>query len=171
MTDQPSGSLRELAAAYGIATEFWTFGGEHRTVPTSTILAILAAMGVAAADDATNQELLRVKDEEPWRRTLPYSVVARSGHAHRIPVHVIDGTSVSVFVELEDGGRVDAVQVEEWVAPREIDGVLIGRATFKLPKKLPLGWHTIVAETESGVERAPLAVTPDRLDACGADGD
>ena len=170
MTDQPSGSLRELAEAYGIATEFWTFGGEHRTVPESTIVAILAAMGVQAGDDVTNEALLRAKDEEPWRHTLPHSVITRSGHAHRVPVYVVDGTSVRVFVELEDGLRIDAVQVDEWVAPREIDGAMIGRAVFALPETLPLGWHTIVAETESGTERAPLAVTPDCLDPRRADG-
>ncbi|MHB1288159.1 4-alpha-glucanotransferase, partial [Georgenia sp.] len=51
-----------------------------------------------------------------------------------------------------------------WVPPREVDGTLLGRATFVLPADLPTGWHEIVAVLDDGdTARAPLAVTPARL--------
>lgn len=171
MTDHASGALRELAAAYGVATDFWTQDGEYRVVSEHTMLTCLRALGIEAGDDETNARLLREKDEEPWRRTLPYCVVVRAGVQNRVPIHVVDGTDVSAHLDLEDGRRVEISQADEWVAPREIDGVMIGRATFVLPEWLPLGWHTIVAETESGTRSAPLAVAPQRLEMPQFDGD
>lgn len=160
----PSDSLTELAAAYGVETESWTMDGEHLSASAESLIKCLAALGVPAGDDATNAESLRARADEEWRRTLPYCVVARAGSIHNVPVHVVDGSAVGLVVELEDGGRVDLAQVDQWVQPREIDGVLMGRATFALPQSLPLGWHTLVATTADGVHTAPLAVTPGRID-------
>ena len=47
--------------------------------------------------------------------------------------------------------------------------ILIGEATFRLPRDLPLGWHTLWARSEGadGVVReasCQLIVTPARLD-------
>lgn len=166
----PSGSLTELAAAYGVATEFWTQDGEHRIVSAETIITCLGALGVDAGDDATNSASLQARQDEAWRCTLPHCVVARGGSTHHVPVHVVDGTAVGLHIELEDGGQVETAQVDQWVQPREIDGVVIGRATFALPEDLPLGWHTLVATTDAGEERAPLAVTPSRIDLPELDG-
>ena len=88
----------------------------------------------------------------------------RHGDDRELLVHLLDGSSVEVRVELEGGGAVELSQQDHWVAPREVDGILTGRATFRIPGELPLGWHTIVAEVEDREPvTAPLAVTPDRL--------
>ena len=42
-------ALRQLADAYGIATEFWDWQGQHVDVPAETIVKVLAALDVDAA--------------------------------------------------------------------------------------------------------------------------
>jgi 4-alpha-glucanotransferase len=165
-------ALRELAAEHGVATDFWDWQGRHVLVPRASVEAVLAALGVAAHTEESVHESLRAAREAPWRRTLPACVVTRSGRPHDVHVHVPHGASVQVWAELEDGGRVDLVQVDRWVEPREIADALVGEATFTVPGDLPLGWHTLCASVaqSAGEARAPLVVTPDRLPAPLFDG-
>ena len=82
-------------------------------------------------------------------------------------MHVPHGEPVAAWVELEDGGRVDLAQADRWVEPREVDGALVGEATFDLPADLPLGWHTLPRPSGAEPREAPspLVVTPDRMPA------
>ncbi|MPV39019.1 4-alpha-glucanotransferase [Georgenia subflava] len=163
-TESPTPALRELADALGVATEFWDFTGHHRVVSAPTIRAVLGALGVVAGTEDEVRLALVDVELAPWRSVLPPSVVVRAGREHDLRVHLPDGAAVSVHVALEDGGRWELTQRDDWVEPREVDGVRTGRATFVLPADLPEGWHEIVAEVAgAGVSRAPLAVTPDRL--------
>lgn len=163
----PAAELVELAHAHGVATEFWDWRGRHTRVPRASIEAVLAALDVPAR---TGQEVRRSLAEvrlAGWRRTLPPCLVLRSGRPAEVPVHVPHGAPVRVHVELEEGGRVDLAQVDRWVEPRVVDGREVGEATFALPPDLPLGWHRLVASVgEHAPEpaRAPLVVTPDRLE-------
>ena len=80
------------------------------------------------------------------------------------PVHVPDGSWVNVQWVLEDGRKGSCDQVDRYVAPRMIDGELVGRATFDVPHWLPLGWHRLVATVEGGhVESATLIIVPNTL--------
>lgn len=161
----PSEALSRLAGMYGIATDFWDFSGHHRLVPADTIKKVLGAMGVDASTEDQIEAALAHADLAPWLRTLPVCPVIRQGTASELPVHLTDGASLTVHVETEDGDRVELEQKDVWVAPREIDGRMVGRATFELPADLPLGWHEIVARVEGEKEaRCPLAVTPARLE-------
>lgn len=165
MTDQPSESLVRLAAAHGVATDFWGFDGEYRQATTTTISAVLTALGVECGDDATNEASLREYDDAPWLRVLPPCTVMRHGTEKHVPVHVPNGAFVAARVECEDGGTVPLSQADIWVEPRSVHGRTYGRATFVLPLDLPLGWHTIVVDVDGETTyRAPLAVTPDRLE-------
>lgn len=155
--------LRELATAFGVATDFWDWQGQYVEVPRETVEAVLAALGVPAHTGESVAHSLREVREAPWRRTLPPCVVTRSGRDHEVPVHLPHGAEVAVRAELEGGGRADLAQNERWVDPREIDGALVGEATFVVPAGLPLGWHTLVASRDGAESRAPLVVTPDRL--------
>ncbi|MEE6296350.1 4-alpha-glucanotransferase [Georgenia wangjunii] len=164
--DSPSDELRRLAEAHGVATDFWDYTGDHRTVRAATIRAVLGALGVEAATDADVTQALAEFEDAPWRSVLPPSVVLRAGRTHHLLVHVPDGTPVRIRVDTEAGESHDLTQLDLWVEPRTVDGVRTGRATFLVPADLPLGWHMIVAEVgdgEVGVERTVLAVTPDRL--------
>lgn len=159
--------LVDLAAAHGVATDFWDWQGRHTEVPRESVEAVLAALGVPAASDASVAASLEETRLAPWRRTLPPCVVTRSGRAVEVPVHVAHLAPVRVHVELEDGGRVDLASVDRWVDPRVVDGAEVGEATFVVPGDLPLGYHQLVAcagESYDEKARVVLAVTPERLE-------
>ena len=161
----PSHDLRTLAQAYGVAVQFWDFHGRQRQVSAGTIRAVLAAMDVPAGTADEVRASLAEHQVAPWRRVLPPSIVAAAGASHEFAVHVRHGASVQVHIELEDGGAVrEAVQLDKWVDPQHVDGVLTGRATFILPADLPLGWHRVVARVDDGSKaECVLAVTPRRM--------
>jgi len=162
-THEPSEELSRLAAAHGVALDFWDFQGHHRIVSREAVVAVLAALGVDASTPETVRAALADLEDAPWRNVLPPSTVIRAGSESHLPVHVPDGSTVSAWVSLESGGRWDLSQLDIWIPPRSVDGALVGRATFLLPADLPIGWHEIVAELESGPVHAPLAVTPQSL--------
>ncbi len=162
---EPSQQLRDLADAKGVATSWWDWRGEHRQVPAETLRAVLAAMGEETEEESLPAALERVRTA-PWRRTLPPTVIQRQGTGARVPVHVTHGSQVALTVHLEGGGRRPLRQLAHDVAPREIDGRLVGEAAFELPEDLPLGWHEIVAEGDGVGEgsRAVLVAAPERLE-------
>ncbi|MGV2516696.1 UNVERIFIED_CONTAM: hypothetical protein FO517_22660, partial [Bacillus subtilis] len=50
--------LKALAEGYGVALDFWDFDGNFREVSTSTLISVLAAMGVdASSDESIRAEL------------------------------------------------------------------------------------------------------------------
>jgi 4-alpha-glucanotransferase len=156
--------LAELAESYGVATQYWDQGGRHHEVAESTVVAVLAALGVDAADPAHLRAALAERRLAPWRRTLPPVFVTREGADATCWVHVPHLTRVSLVVELEDGGRLGLAQVPHLVEPVDVDGTLTGEAMFRIPPGLPTGWHVLHADLESGAAACcPLVVTPARL--------
>ena len=159
--------LRRIADANGIATGFWNWYGNWVGVSASTLLKVLGALGLPLDESSTVgdvHEAQRLTEEREWRRTLPPTIVARQGGGYMFPVHVPDGSWVNVQWVLEDGRKGACDQVDRYVAPRMIDGELVGRATFDVPHWLPLGWHRLVATVEGGhVESATLIIVPNTL--------
>ncbi len=166
----PSDSLRQLADLHGVLTEYWDYQGNLASPSRQTLVAVLAALGVSASTEEEIAASLEEADIEPWRHTLPASLVVTSGKDKAVQVHVPDGADVTMRIALEEGGQRWLKQTDDWAKPRMVDGVLTGRASFDLPTDLPLGWHTLVAEVRArGAEpartaSAPLAVTPDHLE-------
>lgn len=161
--DHSSALLRELAAVHRVATSFWGWDGVERDVSPDTLRTVLAALGVAADTDEAARAALRDAELDPWRRLLPPVVVGREGQDHEVHLHVPHGTSVRAWVDGEDGRRYEVRQVDDWEPPREVDGVLTGRATFAAPSSLPLGWHTLHAEADGVAAECALVVTPAKL--------
>ena len=159
-TPAPSHSLAELARAFGVATEYWDWQGNHVIVGASTISAVLSALGVDISDDAAATRSLAAVADRAWRRTLPPIVVCRQGRTAWVPVHLPDGATVQVWVVLEDGTRREVRQVDHYVEPRIIDGQPTGEATFEAPGDLPLGWHTVNARIGHDSFSTPLVVSP-----------
>ncbi|MET0966021.1 MAG: 4-alpha-glucanotransferase, partial [Nakamurella sp.] len=154
-------ALRQLADAFGIAVEFWDWQGRHVQVPAETIVKLLAALDVDAATPEAAQVAVAQLQDKPWRRMLPPSMVIREGWAPKVDVHVPHGEPVSVWIELETGGvRSNLYQHENWSSPRELDGQLVGQATFQLPGDLPLGYHTLRSATPGADASCALIVTP-----------
>ncbi|WP_076476392.1 4-alpha-glucanotransferase [Williamsia sterculiae] len=161
------GPLLELAHRCGVATEYIGWGEKHYEVAPDTLRKVLGALGVAADTDEEIAVALVDRELDPWRRRLPPVVVGVAGTETRIPVHVPHGEPLRVTVVTENGDEADATQLNVWVDPREVDGALVGEATFALPADLPTGWHVIRAEIPGRPEldaECDLAVTPARLD-------
>ncbi|GAA4184237.1 4-alpha-glucanotransferase [Gryllotalpicola kribbensis] len=157
--------LRELAAAYGVRTDYDDWQGRHVDVSAGTLRAILTALGADLADVRAALESRRLA---PWRRMLPPAVVVKEGDTAQIAVHVPHGAGVEVWVELEGrGGRRELRQLDNWNAPQLIDGQQVGEASFELPADLPLGYHALRAASGDRTAEARLAVAPARLELPG----
>jgi 4-alpha-glucanotransferase len=158
-------ALADLAAAHGVAVAFHDWGGGERQVSAPAVVAVLAALGVdASTSEATGDALARARHGR-WRVMLPSYLVVRSGATARVAVHVPDGDAVTVDLELEGGGSISLTQLMIWVDPRDVDGQLIGEATFEIPDDVPLGYHYLYARSGERSAKAQLIVVPDRLDA------
>ena len=155
--------LDRLAGAYGVAVDYWDQSGVLRRSSDEAIASILRALGADPTDESTIAASLAERDLRDWRRTLPPVVVAVGGRYAHIWAHVPHGSSVRVWIELEEGGVIEPPQSNRWVEPREVDGRLVGEATFVVPADIPLGWHAIKAFTDEGVWESTLVVTPERL--------
>ena len=166
MGPEVSPELAELADAYGVATQYWDQGGELVMVSAETVTAVLAALGVkseTSEDVAAAQRELRLRD---WRRMLPPVFVTTAGQWRDCWAHVEHGAPARAWIDLEHGGsRHDIHQVDRYVPPQMVDGVLVGEATFSIPGDLPLGWHTLRIESDGNTADCPLVVTPGSLDA------
>lgn len=166
-TPEPSPDLLRLAAAYGIVPDYWAHDGTQHQVTGPTLVGVLRALGVDASSPERIALAIAHVEDMPWRRTLPPVTVVREGrHAH-VPVHVTHGDPVRVWLELDPeagGGRRDLPQADVPLDPRNVDGRLVGRATFTLPTDLPLGWHELHADGPSARARATVVVTPNTLE-------
>ena len=108
---------------------------------------------------------------EAWREVLPRCTIVTTGSAQQLPVHVTHGDDVVVSITAVrspaiDASPVDADSIQEleqldlWYDPQEIDGELIGRATFEIPATLPVGYYRVELISDSRNATALLLVTP-----------
>ncbi|MGV0645948.1 4-alpha-glucanotransferase [Mycolicibacterium sp. XJ2546] len=163
MTDLPQ-SLVELARRYGVATEYEDWAGRRITVAESTLTAVLDALGVQADTEQQRVAALAAHDRAYWTRPLPPTIVARAGTAASFWVHVLHGDPAQVWVRLEDGStRTGLRQLENHSAPYELDGQLIGEASFEVPPDLPLGYHELHLQLGDDDVSTAVIVTPASL--------
>ena len=163
MTEVAS-SLVELATRYGVAADYDDWTGGRRLVSESTLVAVLGALGVAAATEDERQAALLAHDADRWLRTLPATVVMQTGRPTSFWVHVGHGDPVGGWIRLEDGTvRTGLRQLQNDTPPYELDGRLIGEATFELPHDLPVGYHRLHVDAGGIDAVATLIVTPATL--------
>ena len=163
MTSQQP-SLTELARRYGVAAEYYDANGHHGVVAEETLIAVLAALDVAAATEDERLEALREYDHAHWARLLPRVIVTRGGASTPFWVHVTHGDPVGLWIRLEDGEvRTGLRQLDNFTPPYDLDGRLIGEATFELPPDLPLGYHRLHVSAGGQETSAPVIVTPASL--------
>lgn len=157
-------SLVELAARFGIATDYTDWTGRPVAVPESTVVAILASFGVAAGTESECTAALAEQDRAYWARPLPATIVGRVGAETPFWVHVTHGAPAEVWVQLEDDTiRGGVRQVDNFTAPFELDGRWVGEASFVLPADLPLGYHRVHLQSGEQHGDTALIMTPDWL--------
>ncbi|HEY5841105.1 MAG TPA: 4-alpha-glucanotransferase, partial [Mycobacterium sp.] len=160
MTPQ-DGALIELARRFGVATEYDDWVGHRVDVPEQTLIAVLGALGVPAAAADDRAVALARHDREHWSRALPPTIVGRAGIETAFWVHVTHGDAAHVWVRLDDGTERSGIrQLDNFTAPYDLDGHMIGEATFALPADLPLGYHRLHLRSGTGESSAALIVTP-----------
>ncbi len=156
--------LADLAKLYGVATEFVDWRGRHVPVPEHTLVGVLAALGVPAGTETERVQARLAHERDHWSQPLPPTVVARSGTASAFWVHVTHGDPVEPSIQLEDGSlRTGLRQLENNRPPYELDGRLVGEATFELPADLPPGYHRLHARSGTTDSATELIVAPATL--------
>lgn len=164
MTGMTAPSLRTLAERMGVAAAYHDWVGNFVTVDDATIIAVLAALGVRADTEEDCAAAHLEQDRRHWSLPLPPTVVARSGAECPFWVHVPHGAPAHVWIRLEDGSeRAGIPQAENFTPPFDLDGDLVGEATFVLPGDLPLGYHRLHLRSGDQECDAPLIVTPSYL--------
>ncbi|MBV9513258.1 MAG: 4-alpha-glucanotransferase [Mycobacteriaceae bacterium] len=159
-------SLVELAGRYGVATRYEDANGQQIVVPDRTLVAILAALGVAAATEDDRRAALRSHDRSYWSRALPPVIVMRAGTPAPFWAHVTHGAPARLWIRLEDGAVWAGLrQLDNFTPPYDLDGRLVGEATFELPANLPLGYHRLHLDEAGAGEGAAVIVTPAALTA------
>ena len=169
-----SSLLRDLARELGVNTEFWGFDGTLKNVADHTLLDVLAALGHRIDSDEDVHRVRAERERTAWQRVLPPVVVMRSDADYVVHAHVPHGAGVRLTLQLADGSWRNLDQVEDFTPPFDLDGQLIGQASFRLPVGLPLGYHRLDAHLDSSTRgshgAAPVAdasceviVTPARI--------
>ncbi len=148
-------TIDALAAAVGVASEWQGINGKRTIVSPESRIALLNALGVAAAGESEARDSLRSVLDETRRRRVPPSLLVRLDEPPVAPVRDAVGACVTRLA-LEDG------RVMEWRAPagdgvrNELsDGRAVIERTIPLPP-MPIGRHRL---TVDGVDCA-LTVAP-----------
>ncbi len=106
-------------------------------------------------------EALSDSDRRYWSRALPPTVVGRADTETTFWAHVRHGDPAHVWVRLEDGTvRTGLRQADNFTPPFDLDGRLVGEATFVLPADLPLGYHRVHLSSGGQETSTPLIITP-----------
>src|SRR4029079_9812935 len=134
-------------------------------VPETTLVAVLAALGVPAATEDERATALDSHDRDYWSRALPPTIVARADSNSSFWVHVTHGDPVGLWIRLEDGSvRAGMRQLENHTPPYALVDRRVGEASFELPDDLPLGYHRLYIQAGSTESSTPLIVVPAKLE-------
>ncbi|NIP73137.1 MAG: malto-oligosyltrehalose synthase [Gammaproteobacteria bacterium] len=157
--------LERLATLCGIQPEYRDIWGQRHAVSEETQRALLAAMGIEAADEAAVRAAVEEREQRPWRRILPPVQVVRGGdrEAH-IPViipeaHAARGHTWALITE--DGTR----RVEAFVprdlprlGGRRVDGRATARYKLVLGQLPAPGYHRLEVITSEGETASLLLI-------------
>ena len=131
----PSEPLTRLAAAHGVATDYWDWQGRHAPISAEHDRGGPGGPRRAARIPPRQVEAVAGASvgDRTWRRVLPATVVCREGWTPWVAAHVPHGTGLRLSVDLEGGGKPDrSGRSITWSNLATIDGVLTGEATFEL---------------------------------------
>ncbi|MCH9666305.1 MAG: 4-alpha-glucanotransferase [Actinomycetia bacterium] len=164
----PPASLIELAHRFGVATRYADWTGRQVSVAAPTLIAVLDALGVPAETEAERVEAIAARDRDHWARALPPVIVGRGGRTTPFWVHVTHGDPARLWMRLEDGSvRTGLRQLVNDRAPFDLEGRLVGEATFELPADLPIGYHRLHLQVGSSDIHTTVIVAPSALEPSG----
>lgn len=159
--------LDTLAKLYGVAAAYYDFRGDLHEVSRESRIAILAGMGVDASTDEAIETAIHAFETSRWMRTLPPVVVSTMGRAPSVPVAIANDLRAKELrwtVTLEDGRQREAVAAIRQLKVEErgtANQRAFARYALPLPADLPLGYHRVVIESDTGLSgEARLIVTP-----------
>ena len=156
-------SLSELARWYGVATEYHDWTGRPTTVAPATLVAVLAPWACRRTPSRTARQRSRRTTAGTGRgRCRRRSSAAatprpRSGCTSPTATRPHLGPA---------GGRHRAHRCpagRQLHSPFDLDGRLVGEATFVLPADLPLGYHRVHLRSGDRETSTPLIITPSWL--------
>jgi 4-alpha-glucanotransferase len=172
MTTVPD-DLARLADAYGVATSYRDYRGEHRPVPTEVVRLVLAAMGVVTDTPEQVEGAIEERRGAPWRRLVPATSVVIAGQDLSVALHVPADAVVTAAIVTEEGAQIPLAEPGPEEDRAEVGDLARVRRRVRLPDDLPLGYHRLRVEVDRGVERsaeglvvcAPARIpTTDRLE-------
>jgi 4-alpha-glucanotransferase len=159
-------AVQELARLYGVAAAYMDYRAQPREVSLQSQAAILAAIGVDAADEQAAAAAIHQHQTIGWTRLLPPAVVVEIGEPLVVPVAVpleLDATWLEWRISFEDGrvrkgaARLDKLKVIE---EGSADDRAYRRLSLTLPE-LPLGYHTAAIALDTGLSgELRLVVAP-----------
>lgn len=156
-------ALDRLAERCGILASFKDARGQAREAPEQTIRALLAAMDVAAGEDAEVRASLEELEHREWSAPLPpVHVVNRAAGRLTVPVTVRAGTRRMAWsLRLEDGAELAGhapIESLPLLAQRKLAGGIHERRNLVLPADLADGYHHLTV----GLGESPclLIVSP-----------
>ena len=159
-----SQALSRAAGHYRIQSSFYDIWGKHHTTSDDVKQAILQSLGVQI--DSTEQLELAITQKSADQTTLiPATMVLPVDEPKvplTLPAHEGNG-EVSVLITFEDGQSANfAFQLDAITPSARLETATgtFSRFDLLLPKKLPLGYHTI--DVQAGQQRgsANLILAP-----------
>lgn len=161
----PTPTLIELANRFKIATDYEDWTGRRVDVSEATLVAVLGALGVDATTEQTRSTALCIHEQSYWAHRLPPTVVGRAGTEISCWAHVTHGRDAELWLELEDGRVHGGIrQVDNFTPPFDLDGRLVGEASFALPADVPPGYHRVWLRSDDHEATTALIVAPHRLE-------
>lgn len=159
--------LDQLCSIYGVQQEYYTIWGQHHPTSEHAKRAILAAMGIAAEDDAAAEASLLAFERNEWTRLLPpVQVVREFSLPHRIPIQLpaqLEQAGSRWRLQKEEGGTEEGAFVpieQEEAGRRHLDGQDYVRRVLPLDLALEPGYHRLFVECGEMRAEMPLIVAP-----------
>ncbi|WGD32063.1 glycogen debranching protein GlgX [Ancylobacter sp. WKF20] len=155
--------LERLAAAAGIANEWWDVEGTQHIVPDDTKRALLAGLRLPAGSIGEVADSLAALSEQRFGRDVPFAHVLQIGAAAEITLAGAAARAtgrLDAVIELESGEAVDFPIRPDEGRRAEVerpDGRLARTLTVPLPE-LPIGRHVVrVGDSTCALTIAPPA--------------
>lgn len=165
----PQDALAQLAARYGIASEYYDIWGKLRHTGDDTRRALLAAMGVSLDGDLS--AILAEHEARSWRSVLaPVLVVRAADGAPVIPVAFPAAHGTHTYrwqLTREDGRREAGMFQPSGLDPagrHQLAGEPYERGLLRLPACPDPGYHRLTLRASDNVEaEMTLIVAPDAI--------